>query len=70
LSGIGNNQENEMDKSGSKIDQVKNGVAAVVDRIREVLDRFYRSGAMTGSVVITRLSRAPVRRKRASWRSR
>ncbi len=39
-----------MDKSGSTIDQVKDGVGAVVDRAREVvndgadnLDRFYRS---------------------------
>ncbi len=54
-----------MGKSGSTIDQVKDGVAAVVDRIREALDRFYRSGAMTGSVVTTQLSPAPVRRKRA-----
>lgn len=58
-----------MDKSGSTIDQVKNGVAAVVDRIREVLDRFYR-GAITGSVVTTRLSRAPVPGMRASRRGR
>ncbi|HEV2851174.1 MAG TPA: hypothetical protein VHC97_00065 [Thermoanaerobaculia bacterium] len=55
-----------MTKSGSTIDQVKDGVAAVVDRIRQVLDRFYRSGAMTGSVGTPRLSPAPVRRKGAS----
>jgi hypothetical protein len=55
-----------MTKPGSTIDQVKDGVAAVVDRIRQVLDRFYRGGAMTGSVVTTRLSPAPVRRKHAS----
>lgn len=55
-----------MTKSGSTIDQVKDGVAAVVDRIREALDRFYRGGAMAGSVVTTRLSPAPVRGKHAS----
>jgi hypothetical protein len=54
-----------MTKSGSTIDQVKDGVAAVVDRIRQVLDRFYR-GAMTGSVGTTRLFPVPVRRKPAS----
>lgn len=54
-----------MTKSGSTIDQVKDGIAAVVDRLREALDR-YRSGAVTGSVVTTRLSPAPVRRKHAS----
>ena len=55
-----------MTTSDSTIDQVKDGVAAVVDRLRQVLDRFYRSGAMTGSVVTTRLSPVPVRGKRAS----
>jgi hypothetical protein len=59
-----------MDKSGSTIDQVKNGIAAVVESIREVLHRFYRSGEMTGSVGTTRLSRAPVRRTRDSRRGR
>lgn len=54
-----------MDKSDSMLDQVRDGIAAVADRIREVLDRFYRSGVMTGSVVTTRLSRTAVRRKRA-----
>jgi hypothetical protein len=51
-----------MTDSGSAIDQVKNGVAAVVDRIRQVLDRFYQGGgALTGSVGTTRLSPVPVR---------
>lgn len=59
-----------MDKSDSTLEQVRDGIAAVVDRIREVLDRFYRSGGMTGSVVTSRLSRAPVRRERASRHGR
>lgn len=59
-----------MDKSDSTLDPVRDGMAAVVDRIREVLDRFYHSGVMTGSVVPVRLSRSPVRRKRASQHGR
>jgi hypothetical protein len=59
-----------MDKSDSTLDQVRDGIAAVVDRIRKVLDRFYHSGVMTGSVVPVRLSPTPVRGKRASRHGR
>jgi hypothetical protein len=56
-----------MTTSGSTIDQVKDGVAAVLDRLRRVLDHFSPSGTLTGSVVATQLSPVPVRKKRDSW---